>query len=57
MLNPSLESRFMQEFSKILAGYKNSPLENKKRSKNKKNLKTRFYKKNNKKRKKRFLHL
>ena len=33
------------------------PLENKKRSKNKKTLKTHILKKNNKKRKKRFLHL
>ena len=63
MLNPSLhENRFMQEFSRFsrvlvgLVGYKISPLENKKRSKNKKTLKARFYK-NNKKRKKRFLQL
>jgi len=39
MVNPSLKSRFMQEFSmfsRILAGlvgYKNLPVENKKRSK------------------------
>ena len=40
MLNPSLKSRFMQDFSRIrrilagLEGYKFSQLENKKRSKN-----------------------
>src|SRR6218665_2532255 len=54
MLNPSPKSRFMEKFnrfSRILAGlvgYKISPLENKKRSKNKKSLKTRFYKNNKK---------
>ena len=63
-LNPSLKSCFMQEFcrlSKILAGldgYKISSLENKKRLKNKKNVKKRGFYKNNKKRKKTFcLHL
>ena len=45
MLNPSLKSRFMQELSKFsrifagLEGYKISPLENKKRSKNNKKRK------------------
>ena len=39
MLNPSLKSRFMQEFSRFsrilagLVGYRNAQLENKKRSK------------------------
>src|SRR6218665_3723242 len=62
MLNPSLKSRFIEKFnrfSRILAGlvgYKISPLENKKRSKNK-SVKKRVFYKNNKKRKKRFLHL
>src|SRR6218665_2533790 len=63
MLNPSLKSRFMEKFnrfSRILAGLvgsKISPLENKKRSKNKKTLKNAFFIKIIKKRKKRFLHL
>ena len=42
MLNPSLKSRFMQEFGRILAGlvgYKISPLKNKKRTENKKTFK------------------
>src|SRR6218665_2970904 len=62
MLNPSLKSRFMEKFSRFsriltgLVGYKISPLENKKRSKNK-NVKKRVFYKNNKKRKKRVLHL
>jgi len=49
MLNPSLKSRFIEKFnrfSRILAsliGYKNSPLESKKRSKNKKALKNAFF--------------
>src|SRR6218665_1008305 len=49
MLNPSLKSRLMEKFnrfSRILAGligYKISPLENKKRSNNKKTLKNAFF--------------
>jgi len=46
MLNPSLKSRFTQEFSMILevfVGLKVTPLKNKKRSKNKKTLKNAFF--------------
>src|SRR6218665_3675412 len=63
MLNPSLKSRFMEKFSRFsrilagLVGYKNSPLENKKRSKNKKTLKNAFFIKIIKNVKNVFLHL
>ena len=64
ILNPSLKSRFMQEFNRFnrilarLVEYKNSPLENKKTFQEIKDVKNAFfYKTNNKKRKNRFLRL
>jgi len=63
MLNPSLRSRFMQEFSRFsrtltgLEGYKILPLENKKMFQKPKNLKKHVFIKIIKKRKKWFLHL
>jgi len=50
MLNPSLKSRFMQEFSRFsrilagLVGYRNAQLENKNVPKIKERLKAVFYK-------------
>src|SRR6218665_3361474 len=55
MLNPSHKSRYMQEFSRF-SRIQISPLENKKRSKNK-NLKKRVFYLNNKNVKIVFLHL